>query len=306
VKRLLNAALALVIPALAFAADTLQMQATSGIIPELNTTGGDRYSKVTITNRSSDRITFQHAAGVATRVLTDFDDVNKDRLFPGFLAAKTAAETAQRRAEEEQRRKLEEDQRSIEAKLREEISEALRVPDGKREATEPFACILVSGRDTYELGDYPQFAVRILNRSSREVYLVGSLDGSTSGRRFPTCRFEVTDAAGKPVNWPGPFCGNMGLLRAEDFALVPGREAFNPFGKGFFPSYPFPVSRQEPGTFAVRFFYSTSSRRVSDYFGAYSGREFPVKPEIQQRFDQIPHVELRSKELKITFRPKSK
>ena len=247
-----------------------------------------------------------------TRMLTDFDDVNLDRLFPGFLAKKTAEERARRRDEEEQKRKFREDQRTIETKLRDGISEALRSTNGKPEADEPVACILVSGRDTYELGDYPQFAVRIVNKASKEIHLLGSLDGSTSERRFPSCRFEITDAAGKVVEVPRGFCGNMGMLRAEDFVAVPAHEAFNPFGKGFFPTDPISVPHQLIGTFTVRFYYSTNSHKIRDYFGderiaaGLSGREFLVKPEIQHAFDQITHTEVRSKELKITFRPRSK
>ena len=145
------------------------------------------------------------------------------------------------------------------------------------------------------------------------------LDGSTAGWRFPKCRFEITDAAGKPVERRRTtICGNMNMLRVENFVRVPAREVFSPFGEGFFSWLPYPVDfldfgvRQEPGTYTVRYYYSTSGDKVSDYFGderiaaALSGKEFSVEPEIQRRFDQVPHVELRSKELKITFRPESK
>ena len=175
-------------------------------------------------------------------------------------------------------------------------------------ANSDLTCVLSCDRETYEVGQQPVFTVRITNNSSKEVLFVGSLDGSTTDRRFPQCRFEIIDSTGKPVKTGLGICGNMNVLRTEDFvAIVPGG-SFNPFGKGFFSPYQFhhfPV--EQPGVYTVRFSYSTSSDKVADYFGdeRMAGLR-AAKPEIQRLFNRIAHVELKSKELKLTFTSRSK
>ena len=93
-------------------------------------------------------------------------------------------------------------------------------------------------------------------------------------------------------------------------------ETFNPIGEGFF-GYPFPLPGRpasnaefiEPGVYTVRFIYSTSSGEIANYLRtesliAAAGHERSVSPAIQQQLDRISHVELRSNEVKITFRLK--
>lgn len=166
-----------------------------------------------------------------------------------------------------------------------------------------FDCVITSDRTTYAVGEVPSITFRITNKSTKEVVLVGSLDGSTTERRFPKCRFEILDAAGKPVTLPLALgCGNMNVLKTTDFVVVPAGGTFNPFGEGFFPPhqfYRFPVT--VPGDYTLRFSYSTSDR-VQDYFGdeRMSGQTTPA-PEIQRLFERVPKLDLKSNELKLTF-----
>lgn len=170
-----------------------------------------------------------------------------------------------------------------------------------------FDCIIASERTTYSVGEVPNITFRITNKSTKEVVLVGSLDGSTTDRRFPKCRFEILDSAGKPVTLPLALCGNMNVLRTTDFVVVPAGGTFNPFGKGFFGPvqfYRFPIT--VPGDYTLRFSYSTSDR-VQDYFGdeRMSGQT-TAAPEIQRLFERVPKLDLKSNELKLTFTAKPK
>jgi hypothetical protein len=114
---------------------------------------------------------------------------------------------------------------------------------------------IAADAETYQVGQQPKLSISITNRSDKDVYLVGSLDGSTDERRFPKCRLEVLNSEGKPVTLELLGCGNMNKLRLEDFVAVLPSQAFDPFGKGFFAPYQmyqFPVQR--PGVYTVRFF----------------------------------------------------
>ncbi len=175
-------------------------------------------------------------------------------------------------------------------------------------AAEPaFDCVIASDRATYTVDEVPNITFRITNKSAKSVVLVGSLDGSTDGRRSPNCLFEILDAAGKLVTLPVFGCGNMNILKATDFVTVAAGDTFNPFGKGFFPPvqfYRFPVT--QPGDYTFRFSYSTSDR-VEDYFGdeRMSGQKIAA-PEIQRLFERVPKLDLKSNELKLKFTPKLK
>jgi hypothetical protein len=97
-------------------------------------------------------------------------------------------------------------------------------------------CVLSADRTTYQVGETPRLSVRIINKSARDVYLVGSLDGSDVGWHFPKWRLEVLDPAGKPLTTSrgGARCGNMNSLKTNDFVRVAPGQAFDPFGHGFF------------------------------------------------------------------------
>jgi hypothetical protein len=170
-------------------------------------------------------------------------------------------------------------------------------------AAEPqFDCTITSDRTTYEVGEVPKITFLIVNKSGKDVVLVGSLDGSDVGWRFPKCRLEILDKGGRPVTNQVLRCGNMNTLKTNDFVLVPAGENFNPFGKGFFrPAelVQFPVTT--PGEYIFRFNYSTSNR-LQDYFGD----EANAAPEIQRLFERVPKLELKSNELKLKFTAKAK
>lgn len=170
-----------------------------------------------------------------------------------------------------------------------------------------FECTITTDRTTYAVGEVPNISFRITNKTAKEIVLVGSLDGSDVGWRFPKCRLEILDAAGKPVSAQIARCGNMNVLKTTDFVAVPAGNSFNPFGNGFFRLSQlgqFPVT--VPGDYTLRFHYSTSDR-VHDYFGdeRMSGQKI-ASAEINRLFERVPKLDLKSNELKLKFTPKPK
>lgn len=175
-------------------------------------------------------------------------------------------------------------------------------------ADAPFTCTISAEKVSIVQGTVPRVNVAITNKSGKDVYLVGSLDGSEVGWRFPKCGFELLDAAGKPVPQKRPMsrCGNMNALKTTDFAKVAEGAEFNPTGKGFFGSSQLYRFRQlPPGTYILRFYYQTSTKSAEDYSGDLQrSRLKPVSPEIQELFEAVPLIDIKSNDLQITVQPK--
>ncbi|HET6409514.1 MAG TPA: hypothetical protein VFG14_16620, partial [Chthoniobacteraceae bacterium] len=88
-------------------------------------------------------------------------------------------------------------------------------------------------------------------------------------------------------------------LSTADFVRVSANGAFNPFGEGFFSAYPFHrFEVKEPGTYRVRFVYSTTNTELKRYAGWPGGQPMD---DIIQLFKRVSHVHLTSNELKVRF-----
>lgn len=175
-------------------------------------------------------------------------------------------------------------------------------------ATQPdFECAISSDRDTYRVGEVPVIKVRITNKSDKEVVLVGALEGSAMGWRSPRCNLELLTAAGKPVSPLPTGCAVLKSLGVTDFVAVPRGSEFDPFAKGFFPPpqiTPFFFPIRKPGTYIIRFQYTTSNR-IQDYLGSERIRgQNSVTPDIQRLFARVPKIDIKSNELKLRFTPK--
>ena len=147
-----------------------------------------------------------------------------------------------------------------------------RVPDAV------LTCILEVERDEIAPGENPGCRVRIKNVSQMPVMVVGFLDGSDDRTRMPYCVYEI-EGPPQPTNTPGlSTCGFEGGSRPPetlDFVTLEPGEEFDPFRK---PSsgkkhpavlaadMPWPWLRT-PGTYTVRFSYSTASNDLQHWFG---------------------------------------
>jgi hypothetical protein len=165
--------------------------------------------------------------------------------------------------------------------------------------TVEFEAIITSDKNVYKIGEIPKIHVSIQNNSGKDVYLIGSLDGSDLKMRSPFCYFTIE----KPINFDHPIarCGNMNPLREDDFVLVKSGETFDPYQKGFFGSYKFDIKEnfQFNGTYRITFYYSTKSRKLNEYFGDDYGID---KEKVKQLFKKVPHIELTSNTLEIEFK----
>jgi hypothetical protein len=168
---------------------------------------------------------------------------------------------------------------------------------------EPLACIL-RGERTCELGKTPNITVELINQTNKEIYLVGNLDYSDYGMRYPYCYFEITGPDGESADRRrGPGCGTMNPLRVEEFVKVPPGGTFNPHQKidryGFWSSRQLsPDTFREPGVYRIRFLYSTKNNTIDQWAG--SSSEVAANAEIMRLFNQVPKVEVHSNEFVLT------
>ncbi len=180
------------------------------------------------------------------------------------------------------------------------------VPVQKRaQERNPLGCTIRSESEC-ELGRAPKVSVTLSNQTNADVYLVGSLDASDCKWRYPHCYFEVTGPDGKSAVQGAARCGNMNTLREKDFVRVPPGGTFDPYqrvdGYGFFPAHQLsPDTFRMPGEYRIQFVYSTDSNNLFEWGG--DGRtEVASDEKLIGMFKQVPKVEVRSNEVKVTVR----
>jgi hypothetical protein len=153
-------------------------------------------------------------------------------------------------------------------------------------------CIIRSEKKC-QLGSAPRVRVRIVNRTGREIVLVGSLDASDKQFRYPYCYYEVIGPDGKNAVKPaGVGCGNHNKLRSADFVKVAQRGEFDPYQKidrfGFFSAHQLhPSTFDVPGKYRIRFIYCTTEKDI---------RKWEGKPddELVKLFSQVPKITMKS------------
>jgi len=171
--------------------------------------------------------------------------------------------------------------------------------------TGDIVCEIVAKKTSYVVGESPEIEVRLHNRTGQTVTLVGSLDGSGLGWRYPHCVFDVDG----PPGHRGPGigrCGNTNPLRAKDFVQLRAGESLNPFMRiddhGFFSSSGLDFTHfMVPGKYKVRFRYSANSSKILEWVGIAGP---PAKDsEVARLFPKAAKFETVSNSIELTFAP---
>lgn len=166
-----------------------------------------------------------------------------------------------------------------------------------------YECILSSSKKIYKLGETPAVNVSIKNKSGKDVYLIGCLDGSEEKWRMPFCYFYIE----KPITDSLPLvarCGNMNPLRKRDFKLVASGDSFDPFSKssGYWSSYEIKRSDhfKKIGRYKVTFHYVAKSDKLEDFLGDHGfGVRRSQNNEVIELFKQTPSIKLESNTIEI-------
>ena len=180
---------------------------------------------------------------------------------------------------------------------------ARTIPLAASEPGPPLGCVIRSD-PTCVLGQPPKITVALINQTTSDVYLVGSLDGSDGKFRYPFCYFEVTGPDGRPApSLMARLCANMNTLREKDFVKVPPRGRFDPFQDiddyGFFGPDELSASRfHVAGKYRVRFVYSSSCANIRDWSGD-DPNAVMSNAKIASMFEHVPKVDVKSNEIEI-------
>jgi hypothetical protein len=168
-------------------------------------------------------------------------------------------------------------------------------------------CNLKSDKTIYKVGELPNLKVEIANNTGKNIYLIGSLDGSDVKWRMPHCYFTIQKPKPDTVDMIGR-CGNMNTLKPQDFVLVKAGTKFNPYmhlnEHGFFTDYTTTNSRtfQTPGVYRIQFHYSTNSQKLDDFIGDRPLLQDKAKTQkLVSLLKQVPKVDIVSNEIEITI-----
>ena len=164
-----------------------------------------------------------------------------------------------------------------------------------------FECILTVNKIVLRAGEMPEFKVEIKNLSSKEVYLIGSLEGSEQKFRLPYCYFTIEKPFEDPVRRVAR-CGNLLFLRVEDFKLVKPNEIFDPYSKideyGYYRSSEINLKEnfRKPGKYKIQFHYSTKANNLNG-FNIYNRRA--NFDQLKDLLDKVPKIELSSNVIEL-------
>lgn len=206
------------------------------------------------------------------------------------------AELRKRGADEEGAKKL---RPILEAALKDADREVAARVQAILESFPKLKLIVTSNAKTHKAGDKLDLRIRIRNVSPAKVRVVGSLDGSCTGSRFPRYTAQILDGTGAECKLDfGRRCGNTNALREKDFVeLAPGEE-FDPYRKvddyGFFghdalSGWTIPNT----GTYTLVFTADFSEADAGKWGGW--GSPEPMDAKLQERLAGVPKVKLVAK-----------
>lgn len=148
--------------------------------------------------------------------------------------------------------------------------------------------------------------IEIRNQGAEDVWMVGVLDGSEGGVRYPLYLPSVTRAGAAMAKPPPPEDPLVGPLRSTDFRRLGPGEAFDPTrgdgGAAYLPLSTFTTfSPREPGTYAYTLELSTESSRPEEWLGRF-GQEAAERASVLELLAHVPRLTVTSNILDIEVR----
>lgn len=159
----------------------------------------------------------------------------------------------------------------------------------------PISVVLTVPSDPQKVGVVVPVKIEVRNVSPDPFWMVGVLDGSEQGYRFPQYRPSITSE--QPVPPPEmEACGNLAPLRLQDFTHLDPNESFDPTvsdsGAAYLPIYTFAnFVAPAPGSYQFQLKLSTRSDKEEDWLGM---RGYPGEAEVLVRLKDVPRVEVES------------
>ncbi|RNC73254.1 MAG: hypothetical protein ED859_00670 [Desulfuromonadales bacterium] len=169
----------------------------------------------------------------------------------------------------------------------------------------PLAVILTGPATPCRVGEPVAISVEVRNVSDRPLRMVGVLDGSEAGFRFPRYRPEITGPSAGAETDSVFWCGTVAPLHLRDVRLLMPGEGFDPRmaadGSAFFPLAAFLGFRPTaPGGYRFRLIVDTSAPAADEWLGMPS---ILNEEEIRRLLDEVPRGEYVSNTLDIEVLP---
>jgi hypothetical protein len=146
------------------------------------------------------------------------------------------------------------------------------------------------------LGQPVPINIEVRNASRGEVWMVGVIDGSEEGVRYPRYRPSVTRDDAVVAAPPPPEDPLVGPLRRADFRHLDPGEAFDPTrgeGAAYLPLSTFASFRPaQPGAYRYELTLSTESEQPEEWLGRF-GQE-TERGAVLELVARVPRVTLTS------------
>ena len=137
--------------------------------------------------------------------------------------------------------------------------------------------------------------IEVRNVSQNSLWVVGVLDGSEQGYRFPHYRPSIKSTPEMPAP-EFEACGNLAPLRLQDFRELAPNEAFDPTashgGAAYQPIYTFlNFAPPAKGRYQLQLKLSTASEKPEDWLGMLG---YPGESDVLKRLKDVPRLEVES------------
>jgi hypothetical protein len=159
----------------------------------------------------------------------------------------------------------------------------------------PLEVILTVPDGPHKAGAALPVRVEVRNTSGSALWVVGVLDGSEAGYRYPHYRPAIQ--APQPAPPPeSDGCGNVAPLRLQDFRRLAPGEGFDPTdgrdGAAYQPLFAFAnFTPAHPGRYELRLTLSTASEKAEDWLGMLG---YPGEEEVLARLKDVPRLRVES------------
>jgi hypothetical protein len=147
-----------------------------------------------------------------------------------------------------------------------------------------------------------QVEVQVRNERSEDIWMVGVVDGSEGGLRYPRWQPAVRRDGAIVATPAPPEDPLVGPLRAEDFRRLAPGEAFDPTsregGRAYLPLVTFAsFAPPEPGAYSYTLELSTESEQPDEWLGRWG--QDAEREQVLELIERVPRLTLRSNVLEV-------
>ena len=160
----------------------------------------------------------------------------------------------------------------------------------------PLSVILTTPGEPQKTGQPIPVSVQVKNISDHPLWLIGVLDGSEAGLRYPHWQPEIITPHPLSEAEPLPLSDMSAPLRAQDFRRLQPGESFDPTAAtgeaAYLPITTFQNFRPAvPGRYEFRLTFSTASEEDEEWLGLIG---YPGEAEVLKRLKEVPRLRVKS------------